>query len=191
MAWKFVQYFTPSAVVLTLLCGLVYAVGQQNLRQGANDPQIELVRNMELALRAGTVVPADYASDQLVDIRYSLSPFVMIFDQESQLLVSTGQLDGESLSVPDGVLDYMNDHWEEHTITLQPTPKVRLAAVFKTVPLNKPGLQTVTVMSARSLQVVEEREQQVLLFAAGVWGVGMVILVVWSAGRLYLKQRGW
>ncbi len=191
MLWKFTKNLAPGAIVLTILCGLVYVVTQQQLRQGANDPQIELVRNMELELQPGTHIPADYNTTDIVDVRHSLSTFVMIFDQDGQVLASTGKLDDDTLVVPTDLLAYMNEHWDEHAVTLQPTPKVRLAAVFKTVTLNKPGLQTVTVMAARSLQEVEKREQQVVLLVTTAWGVGMILIIGWSALRVYLKRRGW
>jgi hypothetical protein len=39
----------PLAVAITILAGLVYATVQQSLRQGANDPQIQLAEDTAAA----------------------------------------------------------------------------------------------------------------------------------------------
>jgi hypothetical protein len=113
------------------------------LRQGANEPQTQMVRDMRDALNAGTKQPIEYATTPSVDIKNSLEPFVMVFDSEGETIASSGQLNDGALRVPEGVLDYVANKSSdgvtggaEHTVTLQPEPGVRLAAVsdFISVP---------------------------------------------------------
>jgi hypothetical protein len=155
------------------------------LRQGANEPQTQMVRDMRDALNAGTKQPIEYATTPSVDIKNSLEPFVMVFDSEGETIASSGQLNDGALRVPEGVLDYVANKSSdgvtggaEHTVTLQPEPGVRLAAVFKVVPLNLPGAQYYIVMAARSLHDVENYERMVLMMAGALWSVGMIVIAL-------------
>jgi len=44
----------PLAVATTLLCGLIYAVLEYDLRSGADDPQIQMAEDAATRLDAGT-----------------------------------------------------------------------------------------------------------------------------------------
>jgi hypothetical protein len=46
-------FYVPVAVLATLCCGLVYALVQQDLRQSANDPQIQMAQDAARALDSG------------------------------------------------------------------------------------------------------------------------------------------
>ena len=52
-------FFLPVAVPATLCCGLVYAADQQNLRSGANAPQIQMAQDAASALDAHLTLPGD------------------------------------------------------------------------------------------------------------------------------------
>ena len=69
-----VALFLPSMVVATGLSGLVYAVVQQDLRSGANDPQEQLARDAAIRLDSGAS-PATVVGSTTVDIASSLAPF--------------------------------------------------------------------------------------------------------------------
>jgi hypothetical protein len=53
-AKNILRHWLPLAAVTTLLCGLVYLAVQQSLRQGANDPQIQMAEDAAAALVAGS-----------------------------------------------------------------------------------------------------------------------------------------
>ena len=42
--------WVPLTIGTTLLCGLVYLATQQSIRQGANDPQIQMAEDAAAAL---------------------------------------------------------------------------------------------------------------------------------------------
>src|SRR5438270_7168527 len=46
-------YWLPVALAITVLSGLVYVAVQQDLRQGANDPQIQMAEDAAVQLEAG------------------------------------------------------------------------------------------------------------------------------------------
>jgi hypothetical protein len=166
-------------VLWTMTCGLVLVSNQYTLRQEANDPQLQIVRDMRNSLNRG-VDPSIYQSAELIDVRSSLSPFVMVFDSSGTVLATNGALDGKTLSVPQGVIEYVTSKnaggvvgGAEHRVTLEPASGVRLAAVLKVVPLNAPGAQHLIVLSARNLMEVEARIQAIKVFCAIVWLLGV------------------
>ena len=180
----------------TMICGLVYVLNQDHLRQSANDPQTQVVRDMSDRLSAQTTQPTDYDTATKMSIANSLSPFVMVFDSGGTVLASSGQLNGQPLSVPLGVLDYVATKSSdglpggaEYAVTLQPQKGVRLAAVFKVVPLNVPGAQYVTVMAARSLREVELRELITATMVGVVWMLGMVLIVVFGVYEICATKK--
>src|SRR5712691_11015242 len=79
--------WVPIAVAVTGLSAVVYGAVQQDLRQGANDPQIQMAEDAAARLNAGatpnTVVPGDQ-----VELSGSLNAYVMVFDEESRLMDS-------------------------------------------------------------------------------------------------------
>ncbi|MGD0859585.1 MAG: hypothetical protein ABR912_09720, partial [Terracidiphilus sp.] len=76
-----------NAVVLSALAtGLalaLYAIPQQVLRQGANDPQIQLADDLAARLEQG-IAPAEAVPAGSVDIARSLSSFVIAYDDQGR-----------------------------------------------------------------------------------------------------------
>ena len=162
----------PIAVALTAACGLVYAAVQQSLRQGANDPQIQLAEDAADALASGAPA-ASVVPESGVDIGKSLAPFVMVFDDQGNNLASSGLLHDQIPMLPDGVLDYAKQHGEDR-VTWQPESGVRIAAVVVACGGPEPG----AVLAGRSLREVEVRENQTFLFAGAVWAAGLIASLV-------------
>ncbi|MGA9069754.1 MAG: hypothetical protein WB424_05850, partial [Terracidiphilus sp.] len=71
--------------ISTVLALALYTIPQQVLRQGANDPQIQLAGDLAFRLEAGTAAP-DSVPAASVDIAHSLAPFVIAFDDEGKPL---------------------------------------------------------------------------------------------------------
>lgn len=156
-----IKYWIPLAVVSTLLCGVVYAAMQQNYRQSANDPQIQLSEDIAGALSLGqpaeTLIP-----EGGFDISKSLAPFGMIFDASEKLIISSAKLGDQTLSVPVGVLAYAKAHGQ-NKVTWQPQKGVRAAIVAT---YYKNGENEGYVVVGRSLREVEKR---VALLTTHVW----------------------
>jgi len=175
-------FFLPTAVLATLCCGLVYAADQQNLRSGANDPQIQMAQDAARALDAGAH-PASLVSVSQVDVAHSLSPFLVIFDSTGKVLATDAQVDGHDPIPPGGVLASAANNPPD-MVTWQPRGGVRIAAVVV-------SWQGGTVLAGRSLAQVEIRENNALLIALAAWLAILVALTLASlaAARLWPADR--
>ncbi len=172
-----VAIFLPVAVLATLCCGLVYVAVQQDLRMGANDPQLQLAEDAARALDAG-VQASSLVGSTKVDVAVSLAPFVAIYDASGAVLATDGRLDGGDPIPPLGVLDAARQD-PPNRVTWQPREGIRVATV--TVPW-RGG----TVMAGRSLSEVERQEDNILLLAAAAWLVMLASLAVASVGASWL-----
>lgn len=156
---------TPFFILFTLLCGLNYLTFQQVLRQSANDPQIQIAEDTAV----------NFSNDQIpiisnkINIDKSLSTFIIIFDKDGNVLVSSAVLNNKVPTLPDGVLQETNSK-KEIRFTWQPENGVRISAVL--VKADK-GY----VLAGRSLREIEKREDNLHYITLAVWIVGVVILL--------------
>ena len=161
------RYWLPIAVVTTLLSGLVYLEVQQSLRWGANDPQIQMAEDAAAALAAGAA-PESALPAARVEISTSLAPFMVIYNNIGEALVSSATLHGATPALPSGIYDYTRQHKEDR-VTWQPEPDVRMAAVVVAYGGAQPGF----VLAGRSLREVEIREDQ----AEQITGIAWLVTV--------------
>lgn len=171
------------AAISTVLALALYSIPQQVLRQGANDPQIQLAGDLAARLEQG-IAPAEAVPAGSVDIARSLSPFVIAYDDQGRPLGSNAQLNGQTPAPPKGVFEYTRIHGEER-ISWQPVlgreHGVRIAAVIKRVNGPQPGF----VLAGRNMREVEAREQQVEQMAGLAWiaMLGLILLGTVAFGR--------
>jgi hypothetical protein len=173
------KVWLPFIVVISAFCLLAYATVQQSLRQGLNDPQIQMAEDAAYALDHGKtieeVVPAE-----MIDMDRSLAPFYIIYNSAQQPVAASGTLNDSLQTVPNGVLKFAKDNGENR-LTWQPQPSTRIAAVI--VPY-KDGF----VLAGRNMREVEEREAQASQFASITWVLAMVAtLAVIVFGEFFLK----
>lgn len=113
--------------LVTFTSSLVYLVAQQSIRLGANELPMQLAMDTSLKLEngqnAGRVIPADKS-----DISKSLSPFVLVFDKNKNLLNTSGFLNNVEPNYPKGVLDSVDKNGEDR-VTWQPQSGLRYATV--------------------------------------------------------------
>lgn len=174
-----IKYWIPLAVVVTALCGLVYVVGQQNLRQAANDPQIQI--SEDLAGQLGQKkLPTPQTAIEIIDISKSLSPFVIVYDDRGQAIGSTARLNGKAPTLPKGVLEYTKVHKQDR-ITWEPQKGIRHAIVVTRVENGIKGY----VLAGRSLREVEKREDMLLQQVGLSW---IIILAVSLVAKIMLIE---
>ena len=166
------KYFLPLAVVVTALCLLVYAAVQQDIRQGANDPQIQIAEDLAENLSAGQPV-SQAVPPYNIDIAKSLTPYAIVFDESGKPVASSVQLDGKTPEVPDGVFNYVKNHGEDR-FTWQPKPGVRSAVV---VTKFKDGF----VLVGRSMREIEKREERTFKMVGLAWLVTLASTFVVTA----------
>jgi len=161
------------AALATVLALAFYAIPQQVLRQGANDPQLELAGNAALRLQAGAPAAQVIATNPAdrVNMAESLSPFLIAFDEQGHVTASAAQLNGATPAPPPGVFDYARTHSEER-LTWQPQPGVRLATVIRHLPSG--GF----VLSARNMREIEAREAQMGQMARFLWLAMLAIVAL-------------
>ncbi len=152
--------WVPVAVAVTGLSAVVYGAVQQDLRQGANDPQIQMAEDAAARLNAGvapnTVIPGDQ-----VELSGSLSSYVMVFDAENRLIASSAQLNGQAPPFPPSVFDSARSRGQDR-ITWQPAAGIRSAVVVQ-------PWRSGFVVVGRSLRLVEERIGQIFLLTGLAW----------------------
>ena len=172
-----------AAVIVTGIILLVYASVQQSHRSTANDPQLQLARDLSYGLKNGrpltNLVPAD-----TIDIAQSLAVFAETFDHNGNPVESTGFLNGQLPQPPAGVLDFAATN-QENVITWQPRQDVRMAMVYEKV--NSPTVGFVA--AGRSLKEVEIREANLVKMVAITWTACMAVLLVHLLLQSYLSGR--
>ncbi len=171
----------PFAVTISAFCLLVYASVQQSLRQGLNDPQIQMAEDIAYALDHGAAVEA-LIPTQEVEMTRSLAPFLVVFDSLGKPVASSGLLNGEFPQLPDGVLEYARQNGSNR-VTWQPEDKVRIATVI--VPYSD-GF----VLAGRNMREVEARESQTASFARITWVLSLIAtFLVIAFGEIFLSEK--
>jgi len=152
---------------ITGLVGLCYAVVQQDIRQSANDPQIQIAEDSAAKLTDGQSIQNVVPSEK-VDIAKSLAPYIIVFDATGKPLASSALLNGQTPTIPAGVFDYIKSNGEDR-ITWQPQPGVRSAVVVTQFKGSNSGF----VLVGRSLREVEILEDHILQLLI-IGGIGML-----------------
>jgi hypothetical protein len=169
---RIAKYWLLIAIIVTGLSGLIYTVVQQDIRQSANDPQIQMSEDAATKLIDGvqvqTVVPPEK-----VDIAKSLASYMIVFDATGKPIASSALLDGQTPTIPSGVFGDVRKNGEDR-FTWQPQLGVRSAVVVTQFQGPHPGF----VLAGRSLREVEIREDHILwIVMAGCISMLFVTLV--------------
>ena len=164
----------PFAAVVLVVCGLAYALVQQNYRQNANDPQVQIAQDVITALNKGqaqadSLVPAEGTTE----LGESLSPFLMVYSSTSTLVGSSILVNGKNPEFSTSALEASKAKGESR-ITWQAKSGARAAVIIK--PFS--GKESGFVVVGRSLKEVEMREQQALLFSSLAALAGLVLTFI-------------
>jgi len=168
---SFGLFWLPSALIITLFAGLIYLVVQQDMRQSANDPQIQVAEDMSRLLASGIAPQAIISNGTQTDVSQSLATFATIYDSSGNSVVSTGALGTSAPILPQGVFTYTQNHQEDR-LTWEPQKGVRLAAI---VEYYKSPTSSGFVLVARSIREVEKRESTLGWEVFAVWIVALLI----------------
>lgn len=175
MVLHVLKIWIPTAVAATVLVALVAAAVQQDLRQSANDPQIQMAEDVAAAIDRGQL-PSEVVPPSKIDISQSLAPFLIVLTDVGQPIASSATLDGRVPLPPDGVLSYVREKGEDR-FTWEPKPGVRSAVVVTRFAGTVNGENGGFVLAGRSLREVEIRE-------AGLSTIVKVALVASILGSL-------
>lgn len=168
------KFWLPLAAVLTVVCALVYLAVQQDLRQGLNEPQVQMAEDAARALAAGQPVSAVIpAGAPQVDLAQSLAAYLIVFDSQGAPHASGAALHGSIPIPPAGVFDYTRQHGEDR-VSWQPEPGVRSAAVIVAVNGGQGGF----VLAGRGMREVENQESSLTNIVALAWVGGLAVTLV-------------
>jgi sensor histidine kinase regulating citrate/malate metabolism len=167
------KLWIPLALAITLLSGTIYLVAEQILRQSANDPQVQLAEDDAKELASGKQANTNVTNP--ININESLSTFVLVFDKDKKIVVSSASLDNATPELPNGVLDSAKTKGETR-ITWQPKKGLRFALVVKYFDGQNSGY----VVVGRSIKEVETREGDLLRGVIVGWIVTLIITLLAS-----------
>src|SRR4029079_1646521 len=109
-------------------------------------------------------------SPDRVDVARSLAPFTVVFNDDGQVLASSGLLHRQPLTIPDGVLDDVRLRGDSR-LTLQPEFGVRIASVI----VKYDGARSGFVLAGRSMRELECRTAQIRICVGIAWIVVVVV----------------
>ncbi len=158
--------------VITVILLLIYAAAQQTYRTGANDPQIQMARDIAISLKEQKSIVHLLPADS-IDISKSLGVFAVLYDSNSKPVRSSGFINGKIPQLPAGIFDYVKSHGED-MITWQPQTGVRMAMVVAAV--QTPNISFIAV--GRSLNEVEVREGNLLSMIIVGWLICIGIIII-------------
>ncbi len=165
--------------IITIFSGLAYLVTQQNLRQSANDPQIQISEDLAEGLANGQQLPETDLNNAF-DISKSLSTFVVVYDDSGKPIVSTAKLNNQVPIIPSGIFNYVKNHHQTR-ITWQPQKGVRSAIVVT----RYTGTNSGYVLAGRSLREIENRETQLEFQIGAVWFFSLISSLIF----LFLLEK--
>jgi hypothetical protein len=172
-----------AAIIITVILLAAYISVQQSYRNAANDPQIQMARDISIALTNGKSIDKFIPADT-IDIAQSLSPFTEIFDHNGNPLQSTGYLNESFPQPPAGVFEFTKANTED-ILTWQPQPDARMAMVFEKVNTGNIGFVAV----GRSLKETEVRESNLVKMIGLTWIACMGVLLVHLLVQFYLNKK--
>ncbi len=177
----FLSYWLIPATVLTISIAAVYGAVQQNYRQNANDPQIQLAQDAAANLSNGASIQ-EVLQDPNIQVNTLFGSYVAVFDDSGKFVVGVGPIPINHPSPPSGVFDFARTR--EHRFTWQPDSTTRDAVVLVHYPGNNAGF----VLAGRSLREVEIRERQLVTKLCFGWLVGLAILALEAQFLSTLKK---
>lgn len=151
----------------------IYIVIQQQLRQSANDPQIQVAKDTVFALEHGAK-PNVFVAGTSIPLETSIAPFVIVYDDSGKPIVGSGNIKGVLPTPPSGVFEYTKTHGENR-ITWEPIVGTRQAIIV--LPFTAENVSGY-VLAGRSLVETENRTTQLLKELLLIWGITLIATFV-------------
>ncbi len=175
-------HWIPLGATIAILGICIYAVAQQNYRQGLNDPQIQMVEDAQTAINSGLSPVEVVGRAPLFDAEKSLAPFIVVYDSNYTPLESSASVGNTPPKPPSGVFEYAKAHGEDR-VTWQPNPDTRIALVVRPT---KNGF----VASGRNMREVEGRIRDI----GNKIYLGIIVLLIFTfcldlIGDIYRRRQ--
>ena len=177
--------WAPQAIIITILCGLLYISIQQILRQSANDPQIQMAEDYAAGISAGNIQDSA-AVDGSIDISRSLAPFIIIYNSAGKPIAGNARLNNKIPVVPGDFLQNAKENGQTR-ITWQPEKGIKIAAVI--IPFAGKA-KTGFVLAGRSLREVQMRTSKIDMFCVSTWFILLAAsYLIHYIIKTYAKER--
>jgi len=179
---KLIKVWLVLMVAGVFTAGCVYVIGQQIVRQSANGPAAAIAYQTAMDLDAG--MTPDEATAQKTNIFFTLDPFVMIYDNNKNLVATSAGSgnDAKVYHVPASVLDSVDEN-HDNRVTWQPQTGLRYA----TVAIKYDGGYVVGAVSLKEPERLIGNITTTLFIGSAAYAVGcaLVLLIVY-----FVKVRG-
>lgn len=180
MTRLFLITHVAAAIIVTGIMLALYATVQQVHRSTANDPQLQLARDIDAKISHNKSFD-QLLPDDTIEISGSLGTFVMLYNAQGIPVQSTGLLDGKLPQLPHGVFDYARSN-KEDVFTWQPREDVRVATVLQST-------QNGFIAVGRSLEEVEVREENLVTMILITWAACLGVIILHGIVQLWLSSK--
>jgi hypothetical protein len=178
-----IKVWLPFAVVLTFAAAAAYGVGQQVLRQSANDPQIQLAEDWAGQIEAGTEL-MNLNLGSFIDPAKSLAPFGIVYNKDGSVANSSVAAPS-TMTQPTGVFNTVDTAPNNQIrFSWRPSDGTRYATVIQRATIEN---KTYYVLAGRNLREVEARADKLLALVFVSWLVGQVAL--FASLNIHLARR--
>lgn len=177
---QILKSWSPLGLTITLIFLVIYLVMTQSYRHNSYDPQIQVVNDYVNNLEDGKKIdPAKITSK--VNIKTSLSSFVMFFDKDQKTLASTAKIGGATPTLPKELLQDAKKKGEVRVIW-EPEKGIKTATVVRYYQAKDNSGYVVT---GRSLKEVENRISNLNYLIT----IGFIVTIILSFLAVYLVQN--
>lgn len=162
-----------SAIIISGVFLTIYVAVQQDWRQSANLPALQLAEHTIGQLQSGKA-PAELTTEK-TDFRADLTPFVIIYDTNHQFVTASGAVAGKIPTVPPGVFSHVSAG-HQNRFTWQTDGGDRFASVL--APVVQSGQITGYVLAGENLREVEAQENRLSLATGLAWMASIVVMTL-------------
>ncbi len=176
---KKIILFIIFEVIISSFCLLVYVAVQQNYRTNADDPQIQIARELKIKYSKSGLDSLSDAKDKIEISSASIFPFYVIYDENANPVISNALLYNNMPKLPLGVFRAAKEKGE-NKISWQPAPGLR----FATIIVHVTGKFNGYILSGRSLLETEKRIENLTLMTGLAWlftsAVVLILVIIYS-----------
>jgi sensor histidine kinase regulating citrate/malate metabolism len=179
-AW---MYWLLITISITITAIMVYGVGQQILRQSADDPQIQIAEDTAKALERGQTISIPPSAKN--DVSKSLTSFIVVYDASKKFVTSSITVNNNNPVLPISMLEQV-DKKGETKVTWEPAKGIKAAVVIVKHGGQAPGY----VAIGRSLREIDKRINDMGNLIVLIWLISIIAIlaILWLANIVYDKK---
>jgi hypothetical protein len=170
-------------IIITIVMLTIYATVQQSYCNAANDPQLQMIRDLRKALSEGKSISKLFPVNK-IDLKERLAVFAELFEKNGKPIQTGGLLNGALLQPPQGIFNYTNKRSDD-VLKWQPQNNIRMAMVLEKA--NDADASYITLV--KSLQETEVRKTTLLKIIFTAWMACIGLLLIHSMVQNYMGKK--